>query len=162
MPVVIDRDQSRAKWKSRNIKTRASGKRQCVPSSVPESRMSVSIYYTARRRCELSMAEQAGIARVIDRYSVKEQIEEYHRTGVGWNGEDLCLYAPPFDSPDVMIEGATKLPNTTEDVFWDAVRHWCQALSEIRRVLPDAVWDVHVDDHEIPWDELRQEFDPSL
>ncbi len=123
--------------------------------------MSVSIYYTARRPRELSKAEQLGIERVIDRYSVKEQIDEYLRTGVGWNGEDFCLYRPPFRSPDVVLNGATKLPGSTEDVFWDAVQHWCQALSEIRRLLPDASWDVHVDDHEIQWDESKQVFDPS-
>jgi hypothetical protein len=124
--------------------------------------MSVSIYYTAKRHCELRKAEQTGIERVIDRYSVKEQIDEYNRTGVGWNGENICLYAPPFDSPDVLLDGATKLPDSTEDVFWDAVQRWCQALSEIRRLLHDADWQVHLDDHEIQWDESRQEFDPSM
>ena len=124
--------------------------------------MSVSIYYTAKRPYELSKGEQAGIESLIDRYAVREQIDEYHRTGIGWNGEDFCLYAPPFESPDVVLAGATKLPDSTEDVFWDAVQHWCKALSEIRRLLPEAVWDVHVDDHEIQWDEARQEFDPSM
>jgi hypothetical protein len=126
-----------------------------------EARMSMSIYYTAKRAFELSEAEQTGIVGVVDRYSVEEQIEEYHRTGVGWNGENLCLYAPPFDSRDVVFDGAAKLPDSTEEVFWDAVQHWCQALSEIRRLIPDADWHVHLDDHEIPWDKSRQVFDPS-
>ena len=125
--------------------------------------MSVSVYYTARRPFELSKAEQTGIERVIDRYSVRGPDQQYHRTGVGWNGEDFCLYAPPFDSPDVVLNGATKLPDSTEDVFWDAVQHWYQAVSEESAgLLPYAVWHVHVDDHEIQWDEGRQEFDPSL
>jgi hypothetical protein len=127
-----------------------------------EPRMSISIYYTATRPCELSEAEQTGIERAIERYSVKEQIDDYHRTGVGWNGEDICLYAPPFNSPNVVLEGATKLPDNNEDVIWDAVQHWCRALSETRRLLPDAVRHVHVDDHDIQWDESRQEFDASM
>ena len=124
--------------------------------------MSMSIFYTARRPCELSKAEQTGIERVIERYSVKEQIDEYNRTGVGWNGENICLYRPPFDSLDVVLEGATKLPDSTEDVLWDAVQHWCRAVSEIRRLLPEADWHVSLDDHEIQWDENRQEYDPSM
>jgi hypothetical protein len=78
-----------------------------------------------------------------------------------WNGEDFCLYQPPFDSPDTVLEGATRLPDQDEDIFWVAVRHWCQALSEIRRLLPDAEWDVHVDDLDIFWDAERQVFDPE-
>lgn len=125
--------------------------------------MGMSIYYSARRSRELSEAEQARIRRVVDAYSVGRRIDEYERTGIGWNGEGrLCLFSPPFDSSDILLEGATKLPDTTKDVFWDALQHWCRALSEIRRLLPDAVWNVHFDDHEIQWDEGRQEYDPTM
>jgi hypothetical protein len=125
--------------------------------------MGMSIYYSARRPGELSEAEQARIRRVIDAYSVGGRINEDEQTGVGWNGEgELCLYRPLFDLSDILLEGATKLPDTTEDAFWDALQHWCRALSEIRRLLPDAVWHVYFDDYEIPWDDGRQEYDPSV
>jgi hypothetical protein len=128
-----------------------------------ETGMGISIYYSARRSRELSEAEQARIRRVVDAHSARGRIDEYEQAGIGWNGEgELCLYRPPFDSSDILLEGATKLTDTTEDVFWDALQHWCRALSEIRRLLPDAAWEVHFDDHEIPWDEARQEYDPSM
>src|SRR5215831_1722933 len=123
--------------------------------------MGISIYYAARRKVVLSETERRAVEGVVSRYSVRDRIEEYHRTGSGWNGEDFCLYDPPFDSPDIILEGATRLPDHDEDVFWVAVRHWCEALSEIRRLLPAAEWHVHVDDLDIFWDAERQAFDPE-
>ena len=123
--------------------------------------MSVSIYYSARRPTALTEQEQKAVKEVVSRYSVADQVEEYLQTGSGWRGEDFCLYSPPFDSPDTILEGATKLPGHTDDAAWIAVLHWCKALSEIRRVLPNADWHVHVDDYDIGWDEQQQAFDPS-
>ncbi len=105
-------------------------------------------------------AERMAIEEVVEKYSVKEQIEEYHHTGTGWQGDDFCVYDEPFDSPDTIFEGATKLPDDSEDSMWEAVQRWCNALSEIRRILPDADWQVHVDDHDIQWDEAGQVYDP--
>jgi hypothetical protein len=123
--------------------------------------MSVSIYYSARRSTALTEQEQEAVRDVISRYSVADQVEEYLQTGYGWRGEDFCLYAPPFDSSDTILEGATKLPGHTDDAMWTAILHWCKALSEIRHILLDAVWDVHVDDDDIVWNDQQQAFDPS-
>jgi hypothetical protein len=62
----------------------------------------------------------------------------------------------------VVFEGATKLPLCTEDAFWAAIQYWCRLLSEVRRVVPGATWQVHMDDHNIAWVEELQAFDPSL
>jgi len=124
--------------------------------------MGISMYYTVSRPYELSKVEQNELEGVIKRYSVKERIDESHRTGVGWNGEDFCLYGPPFESPETILQGATRLPDSNDEVLWTAVKHWCQALSEMRRLLFDAVWHVHVDDHDLEWNEERQEFDPVV
>jgi hypothetical protein len=123
--------------------------------------MGIAIYYAARRTAGLTDQEREVVEAVVRRYSVAGAIEEYHRTGSGWNGEDFCLYEPPFDSPDTILEGATRLPDQDEDVFWAAVRHWCEALSQFRRLLPDAEWNVHVDDLDIVWDAEQQAFDPA-
>ncbi len=123
--------------------------------------MGVSIYYAAHRSTALTEREQNAVKEVVSRYSVADQVEEYLQTGSGWRGEDFCLYQPPYDSPDTILEGATKLPGHSDDAMWTAVLHWCRALSEIRRILLDAVWDVHVDDHYIAWDDNQQAFDPS-
>lgn len=123
--------------------------------------MGISIYYEARRTAGLTDREREAVDEVVRRYSVEDRIEESNRTGYGWNGEDFCLYEQPFDSPGTILEGATRLPDQDEDIFWVAVQHWCEALSEIRRLLPDAEWHVHVDDLDIFWDADRQAFDPE-
>ena len=42
--------------------------------------------------------------------------------------------------------------------MWAAVQYWCRLLSEARRALPGADWQVRVDDRDMPWDEeLRAE-----
>jgi hypothetical protein len=64
--------------------------------------------------------------------------------------------------PGVIFEGATKLPDTSEDDCWTGLQYWCSALSEIRRILSDAEWDVHVDDHQIAWDKEAGSFDPLI
>jgi hypothetical protein len=123
--------------------------------------MGISIYYSARRAKELTDVEHKAIEEVVGRYSVKEQVEAYIWTGIGWSGEDFCLYDPPFDEPEIVLEGATRLPDSSQKELWAAVNHWCRALSEIRRLLSDTIWHVHVDEHVIPWDEEQREFDPS-
>jgi hypothetical protein len=101
--------------------------------------MGMAIYYTARRARKLSEAEQASVQRVIRGYSAEEQIDAYQRTGVGWNGEDLCLYQPPFDSPDVILEGATRLPDSSVEPFWDGLpilRATIRGTAEASRCAP--------------------------
>jgi hypothetical protein len=119
----------------------------------------VSIYYTARRSIALSQSEQDAIQEIVSRYSVIDQIEQHLQTGRGWSGEDFCIYDPPLDSPDMILDGATKLP-CEELALSPAIQHWCRALSELRRLLPDAEWRVHVDDFDVHWDQAQHVFDP--
>jgi hypothetical protein len=124
--------------------------------------MSISIYYTARRPTPLSGTERAEINEITKKYSVEKEIERYLQTGDGHNWESFCIYDPKNPSEyDVVFEGATNLPDNSEDAIWIGVQHWCSALTEIRKVIPDASWDVHVDDHEIQWDHHAGVFDPS-
>jgi hypothetical protein len=124
--------------------------------------MSVSIYYTARREQPLSSDEEAAIERIRASYSIREQVERYVQTRRGHNGENFCIYdrSDPTE-PGVVFEGATKLPDNSEDALWELLQHWCKLLSEVRRAVPSAEWHVHVDDHDIPWNDEEQAFDPS-
>lgn len=122
--------------------------------------MSVSVYYTAFRKADLSPEERRAVAAIKSKYSVNGRIEEYLKTGKGLNWESFIFYESPL-SPGAVLEGATSLPDNSEDATWIGVQHWCNALSELRRQIPDATWHVHVEDHDIPWDDLRQEYDPS-
>lgn len=124
--------------------------------------MSISIYYTARRNRLLTPTERATVKEAIDRYSIEHQLAERVRTGDGFNWESFCVYDPsdPTES-GVVFEGSTKLPDNSEDAIWTGLQHWCRLLSEIRRALPDASWQVHVDDHDIVWNDELSEYDPS-
>jgi len=107
-------------------------------------------------------AERQAVWVTLKRYSVEDQIRERERTGEGPNWESFCVYdRTDWTEPDVIFEGATRLPDNSDVVCWVGLQHWCGALTDIRRFLPDAVWSVHVEDHEIAWDEQTQAFDPS-
>ncbi len=96
------------------------------------------------------------------RYSVENLIEEREQTGEGSNWESFCVFDPEEPTaPAVVFEGATKLPDNSEEAFWLGLQHWCRLLSEIRRALPRTTWQVYVDDYDIIWDEERGEYDPS-
>src|SRR4051812_34844377 len=124
--------------------------------------MSISIYYSARRSTPLTDAERSRITRLEATYAVETQIDDYNRTGDGYNWESFCIYDPDDPTePDIIFEGATKLPDNSEHAVWDGLQHWCRALTEIRHVLAGANWDVHVDDHDIPWIDATNEYDPS-
>ena len=124
--------------------------------------MSVSIYYTARRGQPLSPGEQTAVDRICASYSIRDQAERYAATRQGHNGENFHVYDRDRPTePGIVFEGATKLPENSEDALWELLQRWCKLLSEVRRVVHDAEWRVHVDDHDIAWDAARQEYDPT-
>jgi hypothetical protein len=122
--------------------------------------MSVSIYYEAKRVPSLTPAEKAIVNAVIAKFSVDEAIEKYMETNEGLNWESFGFYEEPF-APGVILCGSTALPDNAEDAVWIGLQHWCAALSEIRRLVKDAVWDVRVEDHKLHWDESKQAYDPA-
>jgi hypothetical protein len=124
--------------------------------------VSISIYYTAKRATPVSPAEQAAIDALLEEYAVDDEVDDYPRTGRGLNWESFCVYdaADPTE-PGVIFEGATKLPDKTDDAVLKGVEHWSRLLSRIRRALPGAAWHVHVDDNDLVWDEAAAEYDLS-
>lgn len=122
--------------------------------------MSISIYYTATRSHALDAAERAAIDALVWEFAVEERIEEYLHTDQGLNWESFCIYDPAEPTaPEVIFEGATKLPDNRDDALWTGMRHWSRLLAAIRRLLPGAEWHVHVDDHELAWDDVAGEYD---
>ena len=125
--------------------------------------MSISIYYTARRQQPLSHHEQAAIERHSAAYWIRDQVERYARNREGHNGMNFCIYdRNDRTEPGIIFEGATQLPDNSQDALWELVQHWCKLLSEVRRAVSGAEWHVHVDDHDIAWDDKAQEYDPSF
>jgi hypothetical protein len=125
--------------------------------------MSISIYYTAYRKNPLTPEERVFVNELVGRYAIEDQIIERERTGEGYNWTSFCVY-DPTDATElgVIFEGATQLPDNSEDAVWQGLQHWCQLLSEIRQAVHGASWRVSVDDHEILWDEKLGEYDPSV
>jgi hypothetical protein len=125
--------------------------------------VSTSIYYTARRNLPLSPAERSAVEEIRASHSIRDQVERHVQTGQGHNGADFSLYDPENPSePGVIFEGATNLPDNDADAMWELIQRWCKLLSEVRQVVRGAEWDVHVDDHDIVWNEGRQEYDPTV
>lgn len=113
--------------------------------------MSISLYYSASRST-LSPAEQKSIDELIARANADFKSR--------WSGaaqwESFVVYA----GTDEVFAGATKLPDDDDEVLWAVLRHWVELVSRIRRVLPDASWHVHVDDHDLVWDPKSGAYDP--
>jgi len=124
--------------------------------------MSISVYYSAKRAAALSQEEAAGIRTLVTKYSVDDQIGKRRWFGKTPNWESFCIYDPGKPSePNVVFEGATKLPDNTQEFLWQGLQHWCALLTEVRRLLGGAEWWVSVDDHEIHWDITTQSYDPA-
>jgi len=127
--------------------------------------VSISIYYKAQRKAPLSQAESERISDIAERYSVDSKIEELLRTGVGLNWESfdfrVNVSAAGLFKKGVVFEGATKLPDNTENASWEGVQHWCACLTEIRRELPECDWHVAVEDHIIEWRPSTNSYDPA-
>jgi hypothetical protein len=119
--------------------------------------MSTSLYYQAERKTPLSQSEITALQAIASRFAVDHAIETYVHTGVGYNWESFDLRFNP--RPSVILEGVTKLPDNTEDAMGEGVQHWCACLSELRKALPESVWRVTVDDHEILWNGSAKTFD---
>ncbi|WP_102272797.1 hypothetical protein [Cytobacillus massiliigabonensis] len=125
--------------------------------------MSSSIYYTATRKQKLTQAEQDAINQLMERYSVDEEIEEYLKSGVGHNWTSFYIYDPKnLIDPDVIFEGSTELPDNSENAIFDGVDHWASLLADIRNGIEGAEWHVHVDDHDLVWDEEKLEYDLTI
>ncbi len=110
--------------------------------------MSVSIYYCAERKKPLSTEENSEISAVINKFSDSYPYKD--------SEEDFCVYEYDSAQPEVIFNGSTKLP--LSDAFGetvDAVMHWADCLSDIRRILSDANWAVNMDDTALIWDDKK-------
>lgn len=105
--------------------------------------MSVSLYYTAQRAYPISEQEKSAYQKVVERY-----ISEYP---LGDIYESFCVYDLQDDfTENVIFTGSTKLPlDEGEEHCFKVLDYWADCLQEIIDLLPDAQWDIHVDDADI-------------
>ncbi|MFD7714571.1 hypothetical protein [Streptomyces sp. NPDC059814] len=107
--------------------------------------MSVSLYYSARRAAPLTEVESSAI----------EGVVAAHSSSLPYADEEgLYLYELPDDGSAERVDGSTKMPSDF-DRLMPVVTHVLHSVTELRRVLPDAEWSVHMDDIDIPWDEAE-------
>ena len=105
--------------------------------------MSVSLYYTAKRDYPISKQEQEACQKVVEHYITEYPLGDIY--------ESFCVYDLNEPSEEnVIFEGATKLPfNKGKDHFIKVHDYWANCLQEIIYLLPDAQWDIHIDDTDV-------------
>ncbi|ATY15494.1 hypothetical protein CU254_37750 [Amycolatopsis sp. AA4] len=109
--------------------------------------MSTSLYYTASRATALTAAETTAIERVVTARQASFPCPDE---------ESLFLY----EEPDAIVAGSTKMPFDVDRVM-PVLEHVLGSVTELRRALPDAEWQVHLDDFDIPWNESEGYFLPA-
>ncbi|NBH34334.1 hypothetical protein D3Z58_12360 [Clostridiaceae bacterium] len=105
--------------------------------------MSVSLYYTAKREHPLSDQEKSAYQKVVEHYIAEYPLGDLY--------EDFCVYDFEEDfTENVIFDGSTKLPlNEGEEHCLQVLNYWADCLQEIIDLLPDAQWNIHVDDADI-------------
>ena len=102
--------------------------------------MSTALVYRAFRATPLSHEESQAIDIVIARY----------QSDFEYRDEADAIQSDPPDpaDPERICSGAIVLTDAAEDG-----RHWADCLTDIRRVLEDAVWQVFLGGQLLAWDE---------
>lgn len=119
----------------------------------------MSIQYSAARGRALTDVERRLLEEKLRQFSVDRQIEKYRTTGEGPNWDPFTLFDPPYREAEIIIEGATRLPDNTQDAVVMGLQHWCDLLAELRKEIEGAQWRVMVDRRPIPWDEESGEYE---
>jgi hypothetical protein len=138
--------------------------------------MGVSIYYTARRDRPLSDEERDEVTRIAAD-ETRELLGRLDQNLPAWKDdgtvpayvedageicEGLSIYDPGAAAdPKVILQGSSKVSHGdcgTEPMVVQLEYYATFALGRLRRVLPDADWDVHVDDMSLRWEEESGEY----
>ena len=128
--------------------------------------MSLSIYYNATRDHPLTAAEKGIVSANLKQFSVEEKIEAYQQTGEGWNGESYTFYTDADgdflagEEDQVVLEGATTLPDSSDEMTEEALQYFCNALTQLRLAIPTLKWEVDFEDIEIKWDDSFKRYVP--
>ena len=111
--------------------------------------MSVSVYYSAKRADALTEAEIQAINALLEAFNANKGASSC---------EDMDFYAAVGEyggyEDGVLLQGALKPSRNLFNVRKN-MRHILASLSALKQVLPDAEWDVALDDLSACWDEER-------
>lgn len=114
--------------------------------------MSVSLYYIAKRLQPITPHEQIACEKIAERYDTQYPFGELYEGFCIYNLEKFPLTSE--DEKNVIFAGATKLPPDISDneLLGNIIDWWLKCLHEITEILPNAQWNVHIDDVSIEWD----------
>ena len=131
--------------------------------------MGVSLYYSAERGTPLTADERAAVERLASagedslREEALELLPVWHASGEVPREyrspaevfEGLYLYADDHLSAGQVLAGSSKMPPAAcgGEPLLAQLLHYLDALTLMRRALPDARWHVHAEEVEIPWTE---------
>ncbi len=111
--------------------------------------MSTSLYYTATRAAALTDLEHHQLMSVARAYN--DEFEFDYET----------LYFYPTQRENEVLNGSTKISMEPEEMA-PSLLHWLAALTQLRHTLPDAHWEVSLDEIDLDWDEERGYSLPGL
>ena len=66
--------------------------------------------------------------------------------------EDFGIYEDSEEQGDIIFSGSTKLPRNSPNTLFEAANYWLKCLTEITRLLTNAVWNVTFDDVDLIFD----------
>ncbi|CAM3952935.1 hypothetical protein NOGI109294_20120 [Nocardiopsis gilva] len=138
--------------------------------------MGISLYYTARRQHGLSDSERDAVEHVLTEANEK-LVARLNRNLPRWkedgtvpssieDASQICegLHLHLSDAPDVILDGSSKVSHGScgMEPLMEQVEYYTQcALPRLRQALPGAAWWVHLDDHDLTWDEENGEYSLS-
>lgn len=105
--------------------------------------MKLAIYFAAWRRPDITIQEQDALRTIAGRYPA----------GLGSFNSFEPSHRQTDNDPDPMIlQGSIQLAKATNYAPMVAILHWMQCLTEMRRAVPNARWQVTLDKHALYWD----------
>lgn len=137
--------------------------------------MGISIYYTAHRGHALTEAERRQVDTIVAEENatlfaeLEAMLPGWQETGVvppslssaGEICEGISLYALDGSEPEVVLEGSSQVSHAacdSEPMIVQLDYYMRSALGRLRRAVPGAEWDVHVDDTYVEWAEETGEY----
>lgn len=113
--------------------------------------MSVSLYYSISQKTPFSAEERHALDSVMD--------EAYSAATVEL--ETLGFWGDT-SGPQTELQGSSKLIVDDPIEIMEWVAYLLNTLTQMRRLLPDADWQVHIDDLDVPWDDAEGYTLPGL
>lgn len=124
--------------------------------------MGMTVYYSGSRQTPFTDNEKVIVKQNLTKYSVNDQIEIFLKTGDGWNGEPYSFetnaHGMLLSDGDTILRGSASLPYGSNELTADALWHFCDALSDLRRSLTGLEWEFRFDEIVIEWDEAQQAY----